>query len=275
MPEKDILKEINRRRILKATGAMAGAMTLGSTSFVDVASAAPPAEIRFCGCSQVCVSSGKSYRIVYTREEDNEYWCRVAPGTDEMEPRTPDCYTAGKDEKIIGVLGGSRYFYYNPNTCAEAVLNEVNLNDCGGCKDNNCDSTVSYNQVGKHEYHTRVVWGEGDSNSMTVTVRTRLCKPPAEWQDEPNGPPEKVLDRSGRSNISETNNTESNGRPDESDSSENNDNKQNDRSDESKSPGNSDNKSHERSGDSKPAKNNDEKNSNRSDESDSSENNDN
>ena len=185
MTETDGLEHISRRVLLKATGAV----TVGSAAFTGLASAHPPEEIRFCGCSQVCVSSDESYRIVYATEGDDGYTCRVAPGTDETEHTTPDCFTAGEDEKVIGVLGGNRNFYHNPNTCAEKALDDVDLNDCTGCEDDNCDSTVTYERRGQHEYE--VVGGD-------VVVRTRLCKPPEKWDDDPNGPPERNGRRRGK-----------------------------------------------------------------------------
>jgi hypothetical protein len=213
MPSKDRLRQINRRVLLKATGVMAGGVTLGSTMFVGLASADPPDEIRFCGCSQVCVSTETSYRIVYASEEGSGYACRVEPGTDEPEPRNPDCYTAGDDEKIIGILGGARNMYYNPNTCAERALNAVDLNDCTGCVDDNCDTLVSYDQVGKHEYEAKVTWGEDDEEKV-VTVRTRLCKPPEEWDDDPNGSQNNSEDRSDEADSTEKDDDESEDRSD-------------------------------------------------------------
>lgn len=137
-----------------------------------VASAHSPDEIRFCGCSEVCVDSKRSYRVVYATEEDDGYSCRVAPGTDEVEHSEPGCFKAGDDEKIVGVLGGVRHMYHNPNNCAEKALDDVALNDCTGCVDNNCNKSVTYTQIGKHTYEV---------DSGNVVVRTHQCEPPEKW----------------------------------------------------------------------------------------------
>jgi len=140
-----------------------------------LATAHPPTEIRFCGCSQVCVDSEESYRILYATEEDG-YSCTLAPATDETEERDPGCFTAGDDRKVIGVLGGARNLYYNPNTCARRALADVDPDDCTGCVDDNCDSSVTYEQTGRHEYE--VVGSD-------VVVRTNRCNPPEKWSGGP------------------------------------------------------------------------------------------
>lgn len=159
----------NRRKVLKATGTVA----VGGAILPGIASAHPPEEIRFCECSQVCVDPRQSYRIVYASEGDDGYSCRVSPGTDDTEHSDPGCFKADDDEKIIGVLGGMRNMYHNPNNCAEKALDDVDLNDCDGCADDNCDKTISYTQIGKHTYEV-----DGED----VVVRTHKCKPPEKWK---------------------------------------------------------------------------------------------
>lgn len=177
---------INRRALLKASGATA----IGLTAFSGSVSASPLTEIRFCGCSQVCVKTSSSYRILYATETDDGYTCSLEPSITDAEPRSSDCYTAESGEKVIGVLDGQRTLYLNPNTCAQRAIEALgDLNDCTGCSAN--DGTAGdcirkiltvddYTQAGIHEY-----------DAVGVTIRTRRCKPPDQWEDDPNGPPEK------------------------------------------------------------------------------------
>lgn len=177
---------ISRRSVLKASGATA----VGLTAFSGFAGASAPQEIRFCGCSQVCVGfdGEESYRIFYATETDDGYTCSLRPATNEAEPREPKCFTAGEGEKIIGVLDGIRNVYPNPNNCAQRALADVTFDDCTGCLDDNCSKVVvTYEQTGRHEYEA----------SNGVVVRTRMCKPPWKWEDDPNGPPEGGDDSAG------------------------------------------------------------------------------
>lgn len=172
---------INRRKLLKASGATA----IGITAFSDPVTATPPEEIRFCGCSQVCVYSTHSYRIFYATEEEDGYSCRLAPSTDEDEPREPGCYTAGEGEKVLGVLGGTRKVYHNPNNCARRALVDVDFNNCSGCDDDNCNESVNYSRDGKHRYMVE---------ENNVVVKTRKCKPPEKWTPVPNGTLDDISD---------------------------------------------------------------------------------
>ena len=177
---------LDRRSVLKASGAAA----VGLAGFSGTVSARVPVEIRFCGCSQVCVKVGDpaSYRILYATEAETGFTCSLDPAITEREPRTSGCYTADPGEKVIGVLDGQRTLYLNPNTCARRATDELgDPSDCAGCtandgSDGDCIRTVlgvdDYSREGRHEY---------DANG--VTIRTRLCKPPEQWENDPGGPP--------------------------------------------------------------------------------------
>lgn len=162
---------IDRRDLLKA----AGTATAGIAAFSGTASAHPPDEVRFCECSRVCVDSDRSYRVIYAVEANWMTTCSLEPATSEPAESTPGCFEADDGETIIGVLGGTRNVYWNPNACAEMPLDVFSLADCDGCDDGACSDRVTYWRVGPNEY---AVGGE------PVTVRTDSCEPPSEWDDE-------------------------------------------------------------------------------------------
>lgn len=174
---------VNRRTVLKTTG-MA---TMGIAAFSGTASATPPTEIRFCGCSQICFQATDGpYRIFFATETEDGYDCRLEP--DLYSGLTEStCVTAGEDEKIIGLLNGGRRFFANPNNCAQRALDDVDLTDCTGYSDDVAIEHMTYSQVSRHEY---IVDDPQSDNVDSVTVRTRQCKPPSQWDDDPNGPPE-------------------------------------------------------------------------------------
>lgn len=175
---------IDRRAVLRLTGSAA----VAGVAFAGTASAHEPKEIRFCGCSQVCVDNdGESYRIIYATETDDGYTCSIEPATDQTAEREPGCFEAGSDEKVIGVLGGNRNVYWNPNNCARKALDEfsseggeLSFDDCTGCNDDKCSRPVEYDweNASQHEYPVK---------GLSVVVRTRKCKPPAKWDDGSSG----------------------------------------------------------------------------------------
>lgn len=174
---------IKRRTVLKA----GGTTVLGLTGLSGTASASPPSEIRFCGCSQVCVQTDASYRILYATETDGGYTCSLEPSITGTEPTSSDCYTVAPGEKIIGVLDGTRTLFQNPNNCAQQAIEAIDgLNDCAGCTaddgpDGDCirdiRTAADYAKEGPHKL-----------DADGITIRTRRCKPPAKWKDDPNGP---------------------------------------------------------------------------------------
>jgi hypothetical protein len=186
MDQPNTALTINRRTLLKASGGTA----IGLAAFSGTGSAHPADEIRFCGCSQVCVKTSHSYRILYATETADGYTCSLEPSITGTEPRDSDCYTVDSGEKIIGVLDGTRTLYLNPNTCAQRAIEALgDLNDCAGCTENDgtegdCIRALltvdDYTKEGRHEY---------EANG--ITIRTRRCKPPEQWDDDPNGPPDR------------------------------------------------------------------------------------
>lgn len=162
---------IDRRDVLKAAGAGA----VGVAAFSGVGSAHPPDEVRFCGCSRVCVDSTNSYRVIYVVEQEWLTTCSLEPTTSEPAESEPRCIEADENETIIGVLGGARNVYWNPNACAEKGLEWFSIDDCDGCDDGLCNDRVTYWPVGPDEYEV-----DGES----VTVRTGACEPPSEWEPE-------------------------------------------------------------------------------------------
>lgn len=169
---------LDRRTVLKLTGS---AVAVGGVA-TGGASAHPPREIRFCGCSQVCVdNAGENYRVIYATETEDGYDCRIEPSIDAVAETDPDCYEyTPPDEKIIGVLGGSRHVYWNPNNCARRALDDLtggedSLADCDGCTDGGCTNLVEYTQQSRHEFHV---------DGSNVVVRTRKCKHPDDWGSE-------------------------------------------------------------------------------------------
>jgi len=184
MTPNDTDVSIDRRTLLKASGETA----IGLTAFSGMASASPPTEIRFCGCSQVCVQSSASYRILYATETDDGYTCSLEPSITAPEPRTSDCYTVDPGEKVIGVLDGDRTLFLNPNTCAQRANEALgDPNDCAGCTENDGSAGDCIRNVLTEDDYTRKGRHEYDADG--ITVRTRLCKPPERWTDDPNGPP--------------------------------------------------------------------------------------
>lgn len=160
---------IERRELLKAAGAGA----VGVAALSGSASAHAPTEIRFCGCSQVCVERSEdhsAFRVVYATDVDGDFEC-TTPG-EEDKIRTDTCVEADSGRKIVGIIGGDGRFYCNPNNCARMALGRSTDPDCPDPETGCVDCT----QVDRHEY---VCNG--------VTVRTRQCKPPSEWNGG-NGP---------------------------------------------------------------------------------------
>lgn len=169
---EDTSAGITRRGLLKAgTGTALGVIGLSGS-----ATAHPPQEVRFCGCSRVSVRTTKSYRVLYAEETGDGYSCRFDRATYAAEHRESGWFVAGDDEKIIGVLGGDRQLFWNPNTCAQRALDTLDANDCFGCLDPPCDDRVEYDQLGPHDYAV------GGTDSL---VRTRNCRPPDQWDEGP------------------------------------------------------------------------------------------
>lgn len=184
---------IDRRQVLQATGAAA----LGTVALSGPATAHPPAEIRFCGCSEVCVDTTKSYRIVYATDPDDpsgadstgRISCRIWPPTDEPEPRRPDCFTAEDDEQIVGVIGGDRRVYHNPLSCAWPTVEQLDLAACEGCVDGNCTTRVEYELTGVNEFRVASRDDESAPERLEdLIVRVGRCSPPSTWDDGSTNP---------------------------------------------------------------------------------------
>lgn len=172
---------INRRIVLKT----AGMATVGLAAFSGTASATPPEEIRFCGCSQICFeqNDGRNF-VLYATETEDGYDCEL----DEVGVEAT-CETAGDDEKIIGLFnrkGDDYRFFKNPNNCASRALSDVDPSDCHPPDLEDEILYMIYERVSRHEY---VVRDPKSVNVGEVTVRTRKCNPPSQWEDGPNGPP--------------------------------------------------------------------------------------
>lgn len=156
---------IDRRTVLKMTGSA----VVAATAAAGTASAHPPDEIRFCGCSQVCVdrsNPSSAFRVIYATDVGGDFEC-TTPGEDE-KIRTDRCVEAGSGRKIVGVIGGGGQTFANPNHCARMALERSTDADCP-----DPDDAVDCTQVDKHEY---VCAG--------VTIRTRKCKPPEKWGND-------------------------------------------------------------------------------------------
>lgn len=160
---------INRRRLLK----IAGAGTVGLAASAGSVSAHPPDVVTFWGCSKVCVESSNNYRVLYANGDRWGYRCSIEPGTDELAESEPNCFEAGENERIMGVLGGQRNVYWNPNSCTTEILDGFSLDDCAGCSDDSCSSLVNYEQVGPSKYEVPglpvTVWTlESETTSRVV-----------------------------------------------------------------------------------------------------------
>lgn len=173
--DPDNSSTINRRTLLKTTGATA----FGIAAFTGSASARQHSleELRFCGCGRVCVDSDERYRVVFATEEGGETSCRLSCVSSD-----PRCYSAGSEEKVIGVLDTADNLFSNPNNCARKPLENIDLSDCADDQGWDSASPVTYNQTGKHEYEVA---------DMEVTVRTKRCKSPEEWNTSHSGSPGK------------------------------------------------------------------------------------
>jgi len=169
--QTDGTARVTRRRLLKASsGTAIGVIGLSGSAFGH-----PPEEVRFCGCSRVSVRTTKSYRILTATETSDGYTCRLDRSTDAAERRESGWFVAEGEEKIVGVLGGSRNLFWNPNPCAQRAIDTLDPNECFGCHDDDCDEAVAYEQLGPHRY---------GAVGVDTVVRTRRCHPPAKWETE-------------------------------------------------------------------------------------------
>lgn len=139
---------LSRRRLLQ----LAGAGTVGLATLSGAASAHAPEEIRFYECSQVCVDPVRNYRVFYAAGDRWGYTCYLEPGTDERAETEPKCFETGEDEMILGILGGERNMFPNPNSCTGGIFDGFSLDDCTGCEDDDCSDVVGYERVGPGEY---------------------------------------------------------------------------------------------------------------------------
>ncbi|QSG15191.1 hypothetical protein [Halapricum desulfuricans] len=183
---------INRRTVLKT----AGMATVGLAAYSGTASATPPTEIRFCGCSQICFgeNDGRNF-VLYATETEDGYDCEL----DEVGVEAT-CETAGDDEKIIGLFNrrlDDYRFFKNPNNCASRALSDLGFDEPAGETVGDIDCPLPddleddilymfYERVSRHEY---VINDPKSVNVGKVIVRTRKCNPPSQWVDNPNGPP--------------------------------------------------------------------------------------
>lgn len=175
---------INRRRVLKLTGAA----VVGGTATAGVASAAPhaPEEVRFCGCTEVCVKRG---------EDTDPFWVITAEDVDGdfeydcLGPYTSDtCVVPG--DKVIAIVDGALNVICNPNQCAQMVRDRTGgfTVTCprgtaggGSFTVSDCDCEIEW-VPGQHEYVcTGLADGEGGTTS--VRIRTNKCQPPSQWDD--------------------------------------------------------------------------------------------
>ena len=120
--------KVSRRRVLQASGATA----LAGVALVGSASAHKPHEIRFCGCSRICVhgTSGESGRV----------WIATEDGLSYTPLTYSDCLSP--DGKVIGFEFHEYGYWYlacNPSPCAnaegeqDALLADKRLN-ADGCE---------------------------------------------------------------------------------------------------------------------------------------------
>lgn len=174
---------IKRRRVLKLTGAT----VVGGTAAAGVASARPhaPEEVRFCGCTQVCVKRG---------EESDPFWVITAEDVDGdfvydcQGPYEMDmCVEPG--DKVIAIVDGALNVICNPNHCAAMVRDRtggIRTVTCSGTsvgigRDfdvSSCDCEPE-REPGQHEYECRLPDSTG--GMTTVTIRTNKCQPPWKW----------------------------------------------------------------------------------------------
>lgn len=145
---------VERRTVLRS----AAVATVGAGALSGTASATTPAQINFCGCSQVCVEdqgNTSNYQIVLAKEPyDREDFTLV-------KRRGSFCYELEEDSdyKVVGVRAaggggnpdicnpisdpdgsGSAGIYCNPGRCAERAIDALGDLPCSddvdpGCRD--------------------------------------------------------------------------------------------------------------------------------------------
>lgn len=113
---------INRRRVVKAAGATAAGIAVGSgtASAHEVTEDGGPV---FCGCSQVCACvNWKADVIVATENDDGSFSCEAVPVEDNF------CYEVNEGKIIALDVHGNGDVYCNPNTnCAGDALEDCEI----------------------------------------------------------------------------------------------------------------------------------------------------
>lgn len=179
MSQQSVNDSINRRQVLKLTGAA----VVGGTAATGVASADPhaPEEVRFCGCTQVCVKRGA---------ENDPFWVITAEDVDG--DFTYDChgpYNSDRcvipGDKVIAIVDGAENVICNPNHCAQMVRDRTHgfrvscphpgqTLTVSGC---DCEPDLG---PGEHEYVCRGL-DDGSGGTTSVRIRTNKCQPPWKW----------------------------------------------------------------------------------------------